>query len=80
MSHFRPTAVDDLGGLPSKSLLWDRVQKCGTIFNDVFDFNDFLRRVVEIEATMNQTFIVLCSKRNIFFGPIVTVVWENCLV
>ena len=30
--------------------------------------------------TMNVCFIVSCSKRNSFIGPIVTVVWENCLV
>ena len=54
--------------------------KGGTIFIDVFDFYDFLRRVAEIEATVKQTFIVSCSKRNIFIGSIVIVVWENCLV
>ena len=47
---FDHTAVDDLGGLQSKSLLWDRVQKCGTIFIDVFDFYDFLRRAADIES------------------------------
>ena len=52
---FDHTAVDDLGG---KSLLWDRFQKCATIFNDVFDFYDVSRRVAEIEATMKQIFIV----------------------
>ena len=30
--------------------------------------------------TMNICFIVACSKQNIFIGPIVTIVWENCLV
>ena len=77
---FDHTAVDDLDGLPSKCLLWDRVQKSGTILSDVFNSYDSLRRVAEIEATMKQTFIVSCSKQNIFIGPIVTVVWENCLV
>ena len=27
-----------------------------------------------------QTYIVSCSKRNIFIGPVDTVVWGNCLV
>ena len=72
---FDHTAVDNVGGLPSKSLLWDRVQKRGTIINDVFNFYDCLRRVAEIEATMKQTFIVF-----IYIDPIIIVVWENCLV
>ena len=41
----------------SKSLLWNRVSKCGTIFIDVFDFYYFFRRVAGIKATKKQIFI-----------------------
>ena len=56
---FDHTAVDDLGGLPRKSLLWDRVQKCGAIFSDVFDFYDFLRRLAEIAAVVVNCTLIL---------------------
>ena len=56
---FDHIVVDDLGGLPSKSLLWDRVQKCATIFSDVFDFCDFLMRVAEIEAVVAKCTLIL---------------------
>ena len=55
---FDHTAVDNLRDPPSKSLLWDKVHKYGTIFSDVVDFYDFLRRVADIKATMKQSFIV----------------------
>ena len=51
---FDYTAVDDLGALPSKS-----VQKCGAILSVVFDFYDFVRRAVEIEAVVVKCTLIL---------------------